>query len=85
MRLFVKVVPRASRDRVVGWQGDAVKVCVAAAPERGRANEAVIAILAAALGVPRASVRIISGAGSPRKMIEINGVDEEEARRRLPS
>ena len=54
--LIVKVVPGSSRDRIVGKYGDALKVQVSAAPERGRANEAVIALIAIAL---------LAGCGSP--------------------
>ena len=51
MRLAVKVVPKASRDGVAGWLGDALKVCVTAPPERGKANAAVERVVAHALGV----------------------------------
>jgi len=83
MRLSVKVVPRSSRDRVVGWMGDTLKVCVTAAPERGKANAAVVGVLSDALGVPRAAVRIVAGETSPRKTVEVDNLDEAEARRRL--
>ena len=75
MRLHLKVVPKASRDRVVGWVGDRLKVQVTAAPERGKANDAVIEVLAAALGVPRGRVRIVAGETSPLKTVEIDGDD----------
>ena len=59
MRLELKVVPKASRDRVVGWLGDRLKVQVRAAPERGKANAAVEALLAEILG---AGLRRLGGA-----------------------
>jgi uncharacterized protein (TIGR00251 family) len=83
MRLSIKVVPKASRDRVAGWMGEVLKVCVTAPPERGKANAAVVEVLAEALGVPRAAVRIVAGETSPRKTIEVAGVGEEVALRRL--
>jgi uncharacterized protein len=83
LRLHLKVVPKSSRDRVVGWVGDRLKVQVTAAPERGKANEAVVEVLAAALRVPRAHVRIVSGETSPLKTVEIDGGDDLLAR--LPS
>ena len=83
MILPVKVVPKSSRNRVAGWVGDALKVCVTAVPEKGKANAAVAALLAEALGVPKEHVRIVSGRASPRKTIEIDGLDDAELRRRL--
>jgi len=82
-RLAVKVVPKASREGLAGWLGDAVKVRVTAPPERGRANEAVCAVLAEALGVPADHVRLVAGHAAPRKVVEVDGLDVSEARRRI--
>jgi uncharacterized protein (TIGR00251 family) len=83
VRLTVKVTPGASRDAVVGWLGEAVKVAVREPAERGRANAAVERVLAAALGVSAASVRIGAGGTSPRKVVVIDGLDADEVHRRL--
>lgn len=83
IRLPIKVVPGASRDGIAGWLGDALKLRVSAPPERGRANAAVEELVAAALGVPRESVRIVAGFGSTRKLLEIAGLSEAEVRKRL--
>ena len=83
MRLAVKVVPKSSRDELVGWIGDALKVRVTAPPERGRANVAVQALLARSLDLPTDCVRLVAGANSPRKVFEVEGLDEVEVRRRL--
>jgi len=83
MRLSVKVVPKSSRNAVVGWVGEALKICVTAPPEKGRANGAVEAVLAEALAAPKECVRIVAGRASPRKTVEIDGLDEDEVRRRL--
>ena len=81
--IAVKVVPGASRDRVVGALGDALKVATSAPPERGKANAAVAAILAEALGLPRRAVELAAGASSPRKEFFARGLRAEDARRRL--
>jgi uncharacterized protein (TIGR00251 family) len=81
--LPVKVVPKSSRNRVAGWMGDALKVCVTAPPEKGKANAAVKALLAEKLGIPKESVCIVAGHASPRKTVEIDGLDDAELRRRL--
>jgi uncharacterized protein (TIGR00251 family) len=81
-RLQIKVIPKASADRVVGWVGDRLKVQVTAAPERGKANDAVLHVLSEALGLPKKAVRLTAGATSPLKTVEVDGA--EELRGRLP-
>jgi uncharacterized protein len=85
MKLQVKVVPRASKDRVVGWIGDRLKVAVTAAPERGKANAAVVEVLAAHLELAPSRVRIVSGATQAQKTVEIDHPDEALLLSRLPS
>ena len=81
--LAVKVVPGASRERIVGPLGDALKVAVRKPPERGEANKAVCALLADALGLRPADVQVLRGAGRARKSVLARGLSAEEARRRL--
>ncbi len=81
--LQVKVVPRAARDEIVGWLDTALKVRVAAPPEAGRANAALEALLASALGLRKSAVRVTAGHGSARKRVEIDGLDQAELERRL--
>lgn len=69
--LTVWVVPGAKRTEVVGFHGDAVRVRIAAPPERGRANKELVKHLSDRLGV---AVRITSGAGSRRKRLLAPGV-----------
>ncbi len=73
----------ASRSEVVGTYGEAWKVRVAAAPESGKANEAVRDLLAKALDVPRSSTEIVSGAASRDKVVVVHGLTAEEAGTRL--
>lgn len=81
--LKIKVVPGASRTQLSGWLGDMLKVRVSAPPEKGKANAAVEALLARELGLPVKSVRIVSGTGSPQKLVEIEGLSAAELRREL--
>jgi uncharacterized protein (TIGR00251 family) len=81
--ITVKVVPGARKNRIVGKYGDAIKVQVSAPPEQGKANEAVVALLAKTLEVKPQQVRIVRGHGQPRKMIEIDGMDESTIWTRL--
>ena len=78
--LPVRVQPRAWRDEVVGWQGTTLRVRVTAAPADGRANQAVIGLLAEALGVPRSSIGLVSGAAGRDKLVRIGQRSIEEIR-----
>ena len=74
VRFSVRVQPRSSKPGVAGLHGDALKVRVGAAPVDGAANDAVIAVIADALDVPRRAVTIVSGATSRSKVVEVLGV-----------
>ena len=80
MRLEVKVVPGASRNRIAGWLGDALRVTVSAPPERGKANRAVADLLCEVLGV---DVRLLEGERSQRKIFDVPGLDAAGVRERV--
>jgi uncharacterized protein (TIGR00251 family) len=88
IRLRLKVQPKARRNCIAGLTPDpdgrdstgwALKLSVGAPPEDGKANAAVIALLAAALGVAKSAISVVSGATGRRKLVEIRG---EETRLR---
>lgn len=81
VRFRVRVQPRASRSEIVGLHGDALKVRLSAPPVEGAANAALVELLADALAVSRASVRIVGGATSRSKLVEVDGVNVENIRR----
>ncbi|MEE4144955.1 MAG: DUF167 family protein [Halieaceae bacterium] len=83
MKLLLKVVPGATRSGIAGRLGDRVKVKVTEQAESGRANAAVIAVLAAALGIPRSGLKIVAGGKSPLKVVEIASMSEDEVLARL--
>jgi uncharacterized protein (TIGR00251 family) len=76
-KLEIYVQPRASRTEVVGLHGTALKIRLAAPPVDGAANQALVEYVAARLQVPKSSVRLVSGAGSRRKIIEVAGWTKE--------
>ena len=82
-RLKVKVVPGSSRDEIVGWLGDALKIKVTALPEKGKANEAVVELLAERLGLSTDALAVASGHSSPSKVIAIPGMDDQAIRNAL--
>ena len=77
-RFTVKVHPRARRSAVAGRLGEAWKLDLTAAPVEGKANEECVRFLAELVGVPRARVRVVTGLTSRTKVVEIEGVTEEE-------
>ena len=81
--LTIKVVPGSSQQRIAGEYADGLKVTVTAAPQRGAANDAVIAVLAEALQTAPSNVRIVRGHQNPRKEVLIVGLPAEEIERRL--
>jgi uncharacterized protein (TIGR00251 family) len=83
VRLNLRVSPSARKSAVVGRHGDSWKLRVAAPAERGRANASVIELLAESLDVRRPDVRIVGGAVSRDKVVEVVGLTLEEAERRL--
>lgn len=78
--MHVHVQPRASRSEVVGTHGTALKVRVQSPPIHGAANDAVIDLLSAQLGVSRRAVRIVAGAASRAKTVDIEGTTEAAVR-----
>lgn len=79
----VKVVPRAKRDEIVGVEGDAVKIRLRAPPVEGRANEALVNLLARTFGVARGDVEILRGETSRHKLVRIRGLTSDKLRKML--
>ena len=74
----VKVVPAGSKTSIEGIYGDMLKVKLSAAPEKGKANEALLEFLAEMLGVKRKFVKIVSGQTSKVKQIAIKQMSQQE-------
>lgn len=83
VRLWVKAVPGASRDQISGRVGERLKVRVNAPPEGGKANQAIVRLLAQRLGVKARDIAIESGATSPEKVLRIAAVTVGAVRERL--
>jgi uncharacterized protein (TIGR00251 family) len=83
VRLALKVVPGASRDRVVGELGDALKVSVSKPPQGGAANRAVVKLLARALDVAEANITLVRGHAGARKEVLVSGLTVQDLSTRL--
>ncbi|HAY22278.1 MAG TPA: hypothetical protein DCY27_08945 [Desulfobacterales bacterium] len=81
--MSVAVVPRSSRDALAAWHQGVLRVRLRAAPVEGAANEALVALLAKSLGVPRDCIQIRAGKTSRRKVVSVQGISPEELDQRL--
>jgi len=79
----LRVSPGAAKSAVLGRHGTAWKVRVAAAPEDGKANAAVVRLLADTLAVSSRDVEIVSGHRSRDKIVALSGLEADEIERRL--
>ena len=80
-RLTLRVIPRAQRTEISGKRGDAYAIRLQAPPVEGAANKALAKFLAELLGVRASDVRVVAGDKSRDKIVEIQGVSQEEAER----
>ena len=78
VRLKVRVIPNSSREGCVGWYGDAYKVKLQAPPESGKANKALLRILAVQLDVAVKDIAILKGETAQDKLLEIVGLNNDE-------
>jgi uncharacterized protein (TIGR00251 family) len=82
-RLRLRVAPGARSNAIVGRHGEGWKVRVTAAPEDGKANDAVVRLLAETLALPARDVHIVSGRSSRDKIVALEGMRPDEIERRL--
>lgn len=84
-RLRLRVSPAARYAGIVGPYGDGWKVRVTAPPEGGRANEAVLRLVAETLELPRTAVTLVSGHSAREKIVDLAGVEAAQVARRFAS
>lgn len=82
-RLRVRLTPRSSRNRLERREDGTLHAWVHAAPHDGEANEALRALLAERLQIPKTSLRLVGGAASREKTFEVDGLAQQELERRL--
>ena len=79
----IKAVPGSSRSRIAGLLDDALKVNIAAVPEKSKANKELIRFLAKLLNLPKSAVTITAGLHDARKKVHISGITAEKLLQRL--
>jgi uncharacterized protein len=83
VRITVRAKPRAKRSRVTRAAGLEIDVALAAPPVDGAANDELVETLSSALGVPKRDLRLVLGASSKNKVVEVTGIGEAEVALRL--
>jgi len=83
VNLKIRVQPKASKNEILGFRGDTLRVRVTAPPEGGKANDAVVSLLAETLHLARSRVKITRGHASRDKLVVIENLDAADLRRRL--
>jgi hypothetical protein len=79
----VKVVPRASKNQIVGIEGDTIKIRLNAPPVEGKANDALVEFLADTLQVARKQIDIVTGQTARRKIVRVRGITASQVEQKL--
>jgi uncharacterized protein len=82
-RIPVRLTPRANQEVIEDWQEDVLRARVTAPPVDGKANEALLRLLAEALFLPRSRLSIVQGGRSRRKLVQVSGLSQSEVDTRL--
>ncbi len=83
MILNIKVLPNASSNSIEGWENERLRIRIRGVPEKGKANENLIAFLAKEFGISKSQIKILSGHTSRLKRLEIEGISEEQLKKLL--
>jgi uncharacterized protein len=81
--LKIRLTPRGSKNEILGWEGDTLRVKVTSPPVEGAANKACVEFIAERLGVKRNQVSIVSGDKSREKILRISGLSQDDVRFRI--
>jgi uncharacterized protein (TIGR00251 family) len=82
-RIAVKVAAGAATTAISGWHDQCLRIRLSTAPERGKANATLVALLASALGLSKSAITIVRGQHSAHKTIEVTGLSREDIMARL--
>ncbi len=83
MRLRVKIIAGARQEKIVGWLGRDLKIKVIQPAEQGKANKAIMTLMAKTLGVSVKSISIATGATAAYKIVQIEDLDEESFQKKI--
>ncbi|MFN4173791.1 MAG: DUF167 domain-containing protein [Parachlamydiaceae bacterium] len=83
MFLAIKVIPKAHQSEIVGWENEALKIRLKAVPEKGEANNELIALLSKILGISKSRIELVSGFTSRQKKVKIHDFSEEALKNKI--
>ncbi|CUI17451.1 UPF0235 domain-containing protein [Candidatus Protochlamydia naegleriophila] len=82
--LKVKVIPKASRSQIAGWEGEELKVRLAAVPDKGQANAELVRFLADLLDIGKSHIQLIQGETSRHKRLCLTNISLDQLQKKLP-
>lgn len=82
-QIRLRISARASRNAIRGWHDGALKISITTAPEKGKANAAILKLLAKAIGTSPSALSIVHGHTSPDKLVEAQGLSPSELEERI--
>lgn len=83
--LKVKVIPKSSRSEIVGWEGEELKIRLAAVPDKGQANAELIRFLANLLKIGKSHVQLIQGDTSRHKRLCLTNISLDQLQKMFPA
>jgi uncharacterized protein (TIGR00251 family) len=81
--LLVRAHAGARRNAILGVREGALRIAVTAAPEKGKANQAIIALLSKTLGISKSKIELVAGETSPKKRMLVTGMEVDQLRQAL--
>lgn len=76
--LSVKIIPKSSCNKIVGWENDSLKIKIMAVPEKGAANDELVAFLSKQLKISKSHIKILKGETARHKLLEIENYTQEQ-------
>ena len=81
--LLVKVIPQSKENKIIGWEGEILKIRIHAVAQKGEANRELIRFLAKAINLPQRSIILVQGETSPIKKLLFEGITQKDLLNRL--
>lgn len=81
--LKIRVTPKSSKNSVIGWENETLKLKIAAVPEKGAANKETIKFLSEILDIPKSKIEITAGESSRNKTVHLEGISLDQVKEKI--